>query len=42
MRFTYIHILVFTLIALVLPMSCADIETETNGYAYMSISLDDV
>ncbi len=42
MRFTYSQILVFALIAFVLPVSCADVETETNGFASLEISLDDV
>jgi len=37
-----INILVFTLLVFVLVVSCADIETETNGYATLEISLDDV
>jgi len=41
MRLSKIYILIFVLIAIVLPVSCADIETETSGYATMSINLDD-
>ena len=42
MRLSNIYILIFVLIAFVLPVSCADIETETSGYATMKINLDDV
>ena len=42
MRLSNIYILIFVLIAIVLPVSCADIETETSGYATMCIYLDDV
>ena len=42
MRLSNIYILIFILIAIVFPVSCADIETETSGYATMSINLDDV
>ena len=42
MRFTYSQILVFALIAFVLPVSCADVETETSGYASIQIKLEDV
>jgi len=42
MRLSNIYILIFVLIAVVLPVSCADIETETSGYATMRINLDDV
>ena len=42
MKLSNIYILIFVLIAIVLPVSCADIETETSGYATMSINLDDV
>ena len=42
MRLSNIYILIFVLIAIVLPVSCADIETETSGYATMRINLDDV
>ncbi len=37
-----IHVLVFTLLVFVLVVSCADVETETSGYAALEISLDDV
>jgi hypothetical protein len=37
-----IHVLVFTLLVFVLVVSCADVETETSGYAALGISLDDV
>jgi len=43
MKFFFnIHILVFTLLVFVLVVSCADVETETSGYAALEISLDDV
>jgi len=42
MRLSNIYILIFVLIAFLLPVSCADIETETSGYATMRINLDDV
>jgi len=43
MKFFFnIHVLVFTLLVLVLVVSCADVETETSGYAALEISLDDV
>ena len=42
MRLSNIYILIFVLIAIVFPVSCADIETETSGYASMRINLDDV
>ena len=43
MKFFFnIHVLVFTLLVFVLVVSCADVETETSGYAAMEISLDDV
>jgi hypothetical protein len=42
MRLSNIYIFIFVLIAIVLPVSCADIETETSGYATMRINLDDV
>jgi len=41
MRLSNIYILIFVLIAIVLPVSCADIENETSGYATMRINLDD-
>ena len=37
-----INILVLTLLVFVLAVSCADVETETSGYAALEISLDDV
>lgn len=37
-----INILVLTLLVFVLAVSCADVETETSGYASLEISLDDV
>jgi len=37
-----IHVLVFTLLVFVLVVSCADVETETSGYAVLEISLNDV
>ena len=40
--FFNIHVLVFTLLVFVLVVSCADVETETSGYAALGISLDDV
>jgi hypothetical protein len=43
MKFFFnIHILVFTLLVFVLAVSCADVETETSGYASLKINLDDV
>ena len=43
MKFFFnIQILVFTLLSLALLVSCADVETETSGYASLKISLDDV
>ena len=43
MKFFFsIQILVFTLMVFVLAVSCADIETETSGYASLQINLDDV
>jgi len=43
MKFFFnIHVLVFTLLVFVLEVSCADVETETSGYAALEISLDDV
>ena len=36
------HVLVFRLLVFVLVVSCADVETETSGYAALEISLDDV
>ena len=40
--FFNINILVFTLLVFVLVVSCADVETETSGYAALEISLNDV
>ena len=40
--FFNIHVLVFTLLVFVLVVSCADVETETRGFAALEISLDDV
>ena len=37
-----INILVLTLLVFVLAVSCADVETETSGYASLKINLDDV
>jgi len=43
MKFFFnLHVLVFTLLVFVLVVSCADVETETSGYAALEISLDDV
>ena len=43
MKFFFnIHVLVFTLLVFVLVVSCADVETETSGYAALKISLNDV
>jgi len=42
MRLSNIYILIFVLITILLPVSCAEIETETSGYATMKINLDDV
>ena len=43
MKFFFnIHVLVFTLLVFVLVVSCADVETETSGYAALKINLDDV
>jgi len=43
MKFFFnIHALVFTLLVFVLVVSCADVETETGGYAALEIRLDDV
>ena len=43
MKFFFnIHVLVFTLLVFVLVVSCADVETETSGYAALEIRLDDV
>ena len=40
--FFNIHVLVFTLLVFVLVVSCADVETETSGYAALEINLNDV
>jgi len=40
--FFNINVLVFTLLVFVLVVSCADVETETSGYAALEISLNDV
>ena len=40
--FSNIHVHVFTLLVFMLAVSCADVETETSGYAALKISLDDV
>jgi hypothetical protein len=37
-----INILVLTLLVFVLAVSCADVETETSGYASLKFNLDDV
>jgi len=43
MKFFFnIHVLVLTLLVFVLVVSCADVETETSGYAALEIRLDDV
>ena len=43
MKFFFnIHIQVITLLVFVLAVSCADVETETSGYASLEISLADV
>ncbi|MDG1861545.1 MAG: hypothetical protein P8J49_08125, partial [SAR324 cluster bacterium] len=43
MKFFFnIHVLFFTLLVFVLVVSCADVETETSGYAALEISLNDV
>ena len=42
MHYFKIKILFFTLLLFVLAVSCADIETETSGYASLNINLDDV
>jgi hypothetical protein len=39
--YSNIDVLVFTLLVFVLVVSCADVETETNGYASLRINLDD-
>ena len=40
--FFNIQSFVILLAAFLLPLSCADIETETSGYASLNINLDDV
>ena len=42
MPYFKIKILFFTLLLFVLAVSCADIDTETSGYASLKINLDDV
>jgi len=42
MHYFKIKILFFTLLLFLFPVSCADIETETSGYASLNINLDDV
>ena len=42
MHYFKIKILFFTLLLFVLAVSCADIDTETSGYASLNINLDDV
>ena len=43
MKFFFnLHVLVLTLLVFVLVVSCADVETETSGYAALDINLDDV
>ncbi|SVA70836.1 uncharacterized protein METZ01_LOCUS123690, partial [marine metagenome] len=42
MHYFKIKILFFTLLLFVLAVSCADIETESSGYASLNINLDDV
>jgi hypothetical protein len=43
MKFFFnIHVPVFTLLVFVLVVSCADVETETSGYAALKINLEDV
>lgn len=40
--FLNIHSFVVLLVVFLFPVSCADIETETSGYASLNINLDDV
>lgn len=40
--FLNLKIFIFTAIFLILAVSCADIDSETNGYAVMNVELDDV
>jgi len=42
MPYFKVKILFFTLLLFVLAVSCADIDTETSGYASLKINLDDV
>ena len=42
MHYFKIKILFFTLLHFVLAVSCADIDTESSGYASLNINLDDV
>ena len=42
MHYFKIKILFFTLLLFVLAVSCADIDTESSGYASLNINLDDV
>ena len=42
MHYFKIKILFFTLLLVVLAVSCADIDTESSGYASLNINLDDV
>ena len=42
MHYFKIKILFFTLLFFVLAVSCADIDTESSGYASLNINLDDV
>jgi len=40
--FFNIQSFVILLVVFLFPVSCADIETETSGYASLNINLDDV
>lgn len=42
MRTTNLNIFVIMLLLFVLAVSCAEVETETNGYASLQIRMDDV
>jgi len=42
MHYFKIKILFFTLLLFVLAVSCADIDTESSGYASLNVNLDDV
>ena len=42
MHYFKIKILFFTFLLFVLAVSCADIDTESSGYASLNINLDDV